>query len=318
MRKINFKGKTLLCGIVNVTPDSFSDGGKWNTTEKALEHALELVSNGADMLDIGGESTRPGSNYVSVDEEIARIVPVIKKLKENVAIPISVDTWKSKVAEATLKAGADIINDITGFAGDKNMAQVVSKYGCDVVLMFNPVVFRPEHPSCKIFPKFNLDKSNEYFLTENEMLALQKSSILQAMQFYLKRSVEIATKFGISKNSIMLDPGIGFGLTNRENLILIKHIEVLHEMGFKIFLGVSRKRFLNNMLLESNIQADIKTNEGLKNLDFASGVLTSIAVTKKVEVVRVHSIKEHKIARNISYAICNAENESEQNFKSYS
>lgn len=310
-------GKTLLCGIVNVTPDSFSDGSQWNSTEKAFKHSLDLLEAGADILDIGGESTRPGSTFVPIDEEIRRILPLIKKLKKHSAAPLSVDTWKSDVAKAAIEAGADIINDITGLAGDKNMATVLAKSDCGLILMFNPVIFRPEHPSCKIFPHFNLNNSNELFFSENEKAEMQKMPITKAMQFYLERSIKLAQDAGISKSRIMLDPGIGFGLSKKENLTLLKDIEILHKMGYQIFLGVSRKRFLVNILDEAGINVDEKSDEGFKNRDYASAILTAIAQAKNVDLVRVHSIIEHKIAREIVSAVYNSEKAEDIDFKAY-
>ncbi len=307
----------ILCGIVNVTPDSFSDGGKWNSVEKAVAHALSLVEQGAGMLDVGGESTRPSSSFVPVEEEIERIVPVIRELKKHTNVPISIDTWKSEVARATLDAGADIINDITGFAGDSNMANVVAKAKCDVILMFNPVIYRPEHESCAIFPSFNLHKSNEKFFTHADKAAMQKMHIIDAMKYYMERSLSIARDSGILDNNIMLDPGIGFGLTKKENAMLIKHIDVLKNMGFRIFLGVSRKRFLVHILSQANINTDAESDEGFKNRDIASAILTSIATQKNIDIVRVHSISEHKIARNVMHAILHAEDETNTHFSAY-
>ena len=336
--KTNNSPVPIICGIVNVTPDSFSDGGKWNTTEKAVAHALELVEQGAGMLDIGGESTRPSSTFVPVQEEIERIVPVIRELKKRTDVPLSIDTWKADVAKASLDAGADIINDITGFAGDANMASVVAQAQCDVIVMFNPVIYRPEHESCKIFPEFNLNNSNEQFfnteqffsstaktMDKSSIQAMQKSlqnmHIVDAMKCYLERSLHIAREAGIADDKIMLDPGIGFGLTKKENALLIKHIDVLHDMGFPIFLGVSRKRFLMHILSEAGVNTNVETDDGFKNRDFASAILTAIATEKNVEVVRVHSITEHKIARDVMRAIIDVdlggEEKADMHFSSY-
>lgn len=310
--------KTKLCGIVNVTPDSFSDGGKYNTTEAALSHAEELLASGADMLDIGGESTRPGSHFVEIADECVRVVPVISALKKEFpSVPLSIDTWKSEVARASIDAGADIVNDITGFAGDVNMARVVAEKKAACILMFNPVVFRKEHPSCAIFPTFNLNESNEAFLQESEMQSMRAMQIVDAMKFYLTRSALCADDAGIPRKNIMLDPGIGFGLTAKENLLLLKNIDGLHEMGFAIFLGVSRKRFLQNILERANISHAPETADGFQNRDIASSILTAIAVQKKVEVVRVHSIVEHNIAREVSFAVQNAEIARDTNFAAY-
>ena len=146
--------KTAICGIINVTPDSFSDGGQFFALEQALQQARKLIVEGASMLDIGGESTRPGGSYVEIEEEIQRVVPVIKAIRKESDVLISIDTWKSQVAEAALAAGANLVNDITGLMGDEKMAHVVAKAGAKVVIMFNPVMARPQHPSSLIFPHF--------------------------------------------------------------------------------------------------------------------------------------------------------------------
>ena len=143
--------KTAICGIINVTPDSFSDGGQFFAIEEALKQARKLIAEGATILDIGGESTRPGSSYVEIEEEIQRVVPVIQAIRQESDVLISVDTWKSQVAEAALNAGANIVNDITGLMGDEKMAEVVARAGAQVVIMFNPVMARPQHPSSLIF-----------------------------------------------------------------------------------------------------------------------------------------------------------------------
>ena len=151
--------KTAICGIINVTPDSFSDGGQFFAIEEALKQARKLIAEGATILDIGGESTRPGSSYVEIEEEIQRVVPVIQAIRQESDVLISVDTWKSQVAEAALNAGANIVNDITGLMGDEKMAEVVAKAGAQVVIMFNPVMARPQHPSSLIFPHFGFGET---------------------------------------------------------------------------------------------------------------------------------------------------------------
>lgn len=151
--KVLESGKeTILCGIINVTPDSFSDGGKFFGVDKAVKRAMELIESGARMIDVGGESTRPGSTYVEVEEEISRVIPVIKKLKEMTDVPISIDTWKADVAEAAIEAGVDFVNDITGFMGDPKMAEVVGKSDVGAIVMFNPKIARPKHKSSANFP----------------------------------------------------------------------------------------------------------------------------------------------------------------------
>lgn len=305
--------KTLICGILNVTPDSFSDGGKFYNKEDAIKGGLELAEQGAHMIDIGGESTRPGSHYVQIEDEINRIVPVVKELKEKTNCIISVDTWKSQVAKAAIEAGADIINDITGFLGDPKMAEVVGNSDAGAILMFNPVIGRPEHEGSKIFPTFG----GEGAFTPEELKENTDLPIIEFMDKFFQKSLARASAAGISKERIMLDPGIGFGLTKKENLILIKEIDVLKKMGHLTFLGVSRKRFIQNILGENGFNNDIKTDEGFSNRDIASSYISVIAALSDVSVIRVHSIKEHKMALAIASAIKYAEEEDNINFSAY-
>lgn len=291
--------ETILCGIVNVTPDSFSDGGKWFGVDKAVEHAKDLIKNGATMIDVGGESTRPGSTYVEIEEEINRVVPVIKRLKEEVDVPISIDTWKADVAKAAIDAGVDFINDITGFLGDPKMAEVVGNSDVGAILMFNPKIARPNHKSSQNFPSFG----GEGVFTEEELKSFEQMDITELMVKYLEKSIEYAEREGISKERIMLDPGIGFALTKRENLQLINDINVLKEMGYFTFLGVSRKRFITNILSENNIDASGETEEGFENRDEASAVLTAIAAFRGVEVLRIHTTKHHRISQLIADSV---------------
>lgn len=305
--------KTILCGIINVTPDSFSDGGKYYGVEKALKRAEELVAEGATMLDIGGESTRPGSTYVDIEEEINRVVPVIRAIKETMDVPISVDTWKSEVAKASIEAGADIINDITGFLGDLNMAKVIGESNVGAIVMFNPVIARPEHQSSQVFPKFG----GEGAFSEEELKSYEKMNITKLMEKYFVKSLELAKKYGIDKERIMLDPGIGFGLTKKENLELINKIDIIKEKGYFTFLGVSRKRFIMNILDENGFETNFETEEGSINRDQSSAILTAIAAVKGVEVVRVHTIKPHLMASSISDSVRMSDSMEDINFGAY-
>ena len=211
MEKRDNHTKTAICGIINVTPDSFSDGGQFFAIEEALKQARKLIAEGATILDIGGESTRPGSSYVEIEEEIQRVVPVIKAIRQESDILISVDTWKSQVAEAALKAGAHIVNEITGLMGDEKMAEVVAKAGAQVVIMFNPVMARPQHPSSLIFPHFGFGEP----FTKEDLDEFEKLPVEELMTAFFDRALVRAEKSGISKENIMLDPGIGFGLTKK-------------------------------------------------------------------------------------------------------
>jgi len=306
-------GPTILCGIVNVTPDSFSDGGKWFGKEEAVKHALELVEQGAGMLDIGGESTRPGSTYVEIQEEIDRIVPVIKEIKKQTDVPVSVDTWKAEVAKAAIEAGADIINDITGLIGDPEMAKVLGNSEAGLILMFNPVIARPDHKSAKNFPSFGGDG----VFTQEEIETMNAMKIEDAMVYYFNKALSLATEAGIPKDRIQLDPGIGFGLTKKENLSLIKNMDLIHRKGYQIFLGVSRKRFIVNMLSDAGFNMEKESEAGLNNRDIGSAVLTAIAARQGVEVVRVHVIPEHKLAATIADSVRLADDMENTSFDGY-
>ena len=305
--------KTAICGIINVTPDSFSDGGQFFAVDQALQQARKLIAEGASMLDIGGESTRPGSSYVEIEEEIQRVVPVIKAIREESDVLISIDTWKSQVAEAALATGANLVNDITGLMGDEKMADVVVKAGAKVVIMFNPVMARPQHPSSLIFPRFGFGQA----FTEEELADFEKMPIEDLMTAFFDRALTRAEKAGISKGKIMLDPGIGFGLTKKENLLLLRDLDNLHQQGYPIFLGVSRKRFVINILEENDFEVNPETEVGFRNRDTASAHVTSIAARQGVEVVRVHDVASHKMAVEIASAIRLADDAENLDLKQY-
>ncbi|ROR28153.1 dihydropteroate synthase [Mobilisporobacter senegalensis] len=202
--------KTYIMGILNVTPDSFSDGGRFNQIEAALDHVREMIEDGADIIDIGGESTRPNHIQISEEEEAARVVPVIKAIKERYKIPVSIDTYKSKVAKAALEAGADLVNDVWGLKYDPNMANVIKEYNVPVCIMHN---------------RENMDYDNF------------RSDMLND----LKRSIEIGEKAGINKEKIIIDPGIGFAKTYEMNLEAMNHLEDLLQFDMPILLAASRK-----------------------------------------------------------------------------
>lgn len=215
--KLDLRQKTLIMGILNVTPDSFSDGGQYNDLNKAVEQAKWMVDNGADIIDIGGESTRPGHTPVSVDEEIERVVPIIEKVREVVSVPISIDTYKAKTARFALEAGADIINDIWGAKFDPEIARVASDYQVPIVLMHNR-------------------KESVY------------KNFIEDMQTDLLESIKIAKDNGVKDEQIILDPGIGFAKSMEENIEAIRHLDVLKRMGYPVLLGVSRKRIIDYVL----------------------------------------------------------------------
>lgn len=204
---------TYIMGILNVTPDSFSDGGKYNSLDAALYHAKEMAKNGVDIFDIGGESTRPGHIQISDEEEIERVVPIIAKLKTEFDIPISVDTYKSNVAEAAIQAGADLVNDIWGLKYDEKMAEVIAKYQAACCLMHNR-------------------NNTEY------------NNFIEDVLDDLKETIQLAKQAGIEDDKIMLDPGIGFGKTYEMNLEMMKHVDSIQTLGYPVLLGTSRKSMI--------------------------------------------------------------------------
>lgn len=209
-REFNTQNKTYVMGILNVTPDSFSDGGKYNRTDVALKRVGQMIVEGADIIDVGGESTRPGYTQITVEEEIERITPVIEHIKKEFDIPVSLDTYKSQVALEGIKAGADLINDIWGLKYDFQMAKVIADYNLPCCLMHN----RKEQNYNDFITDFVSD---------------------------LKESIQIAKEAGISEENIILDPGVGFAKTYEQNLLIIKQLEKMHALGYPVLLGTSRK-----------------------------------------------------------------------------
>lgn len=210
--------KTYIMGILNVTPDSFSDGGNYTNLEKALNHAKEMIEQGADIIDLGGESTRPGHKKVEADEELKRVIPIVKSLKKNLNVKVSIDTYKAEVAEESLKLGADMINDVWGLRKDVNMARTIAKHDAHVCIMHN------QDGTC-------YDKD-----------------IMKSIKEFLMESVKIAEDAGIDKNKIVLDPGIGFGKTFEQNLEVMRRLDELKELGYPVLLGTSRKSMIGNIL----------------------------------------------------------------------
>ena len=248
--KYNFdlEKEPVIMGILNVTPDSFSDGGKFNNLDAALKHTEEMIKDGAKIIDVGGESTRPGYTLISDEEEIGRVVPVIEAIKKNFDIAVSLDTYKTKVAEAGVKAGCDMINDVWGFKyGERDMADLVAKTGVAACVMHNKNVIT--------YNDFVNDVVNE-----------------------LKESVEIAHKAGVKDSQIVLDPGVGFAKDYEQNLLIIKHVDKLLELGYPVLLGTSRKSVI-----------------GL-----------TLDVDKNDRMVRVHDVKENYQAMMMAEKILKA------------
>lgn len=260
-REFQTSGHTYVMGILNVTPDSFSDGGRWNHMDDALFHAQSMIDEGADILDIGGESTRPGYTRISDEEEIARVAPVIEAVKSRFDIPISVDTYKSGVAKAAIAAGADLVNDIWGLKADPKMAEVIA---------------RANVPSC---------------LMHNRKTAVY-NQFLEDVVVDLKETLTIAERTGICKDTIILDPGVGFAKSYEQNLAITNHLEVVDALGCPILLGTSRKSMIG---LTLDLPSD-QREEGTM-------VTTVWAVQKGCMFVRVHNVQANVRAIKMAEAL---------------
>lgn len=212
-REFDVEKHTYIIGILNITPDSFSDGGRWNAPDRAAAHAKEMIQQGVDILDIGGESTRPGHIQVSEEEEIQRVVPIIRAVKQQFDIPVSIDTYKANVAKAAIEAGADMVNDIWGLKYDPNMAKLIAETNTACCLMHN----RKE----AVYENFLQDVCDD-----------------------MQQTIALARQAGIPENKIVLDPGIGFGKTLQHNLVMTKHMDCLAKFGYPLLLGTSRKSMI--------------------------------------------------------------------------
>jgi len=266
--EIELGKRTLVMGVLNVTPDSFSDGGLYFDKQLAIDRALQMVEEGADIIDIGGESTRPFSDPVPLEEELRRVIPVIEAIAPKVAIPISIDTYKAKVASEALQAGASIVNDISGLRFDPDLARVVSENGAGLILMH-----------IKGTPKtMQLDPHYEDVILE--------------IKEYLKESIKKAESEGVHPDSIVIDPGIGFGKKLDHNLEIFRRLRELEELGKPILVGPSRKSFIGEIL-------------GVPVSERLYGTLGAVAycALKGVHIVRVHDVKAVRQVLDIIDAI---------------
>ena len=260
-REFDVKNHTYVMGILNVTPDSFSDGGSYASIDKAMEQTEKMIQQGADIIDVGGESTRPGHVQIGDEEEIKRVVPVIREIKKKFDIPVSIDTYKSAVAKAALEAGADLLNDIWGFRYDEKMAELAAEYDVPVCLMHN---------------RDNLDYDD----------------FMEDVKKDLQISLDIAEKYGVKKENIMLDPGVGFGKTYEQNLMVMNHLEEIVDMGYPVLLGTSRKSVIGLTL-------DLPVDEREEGT-LATSVLGAI---KGCQFVRVHDVEKNVRALKMTDAI---------------
>ena len=264
--------KTLVMGALNVTPDSFSDGGLFFEPARAIEHGEKMAEEGADILDIGGESTRPGSDPLPLDEELRRIIPVIEKLASCVEIPISVDTYKSQVAERALEAGATLINDISGLRFDEKMARVAARYDCPLIIMHM--------------------KGDPKTMQQNPHYENLFSEIIE----YFREGIKKAEAAGVDPQQVIVDPGIGFGKTVQHNLLILNHLGDLSVLGRPILIGTSRKTFIGKVL-------ELEVHQR------GTGSLATVAVCamKGAHIVRVHDVAPTRHVVDMVDAVVNVE-----------
>ncbi len=270
-RDFDFNNKSYVMGILNLTPDSFSDGGAHFDVEAALKRAKQMVAEGADIIDVGAESTRPGADYVSEEEELSRILPVVSRLLEELDVPISIDTYKARVAEECLKLGVHIINDISGLKADKRMAEVVSDYDAICILMH-----------MRDTPK-TMQKNLEYEDLVDDLIS------------ELQDSIRIAKLAGIKDDKIILDPGIGFAKKQEHNLEIIKRLNEFKSLGYPILIGASRKTFIGNIL-------DVGVDKRLEG----SLAVAAISAYNGASILRVHDVVETVKVLRITDAINNS------------
>lgn len=258
-RALELGRRTLIMGILNVTPDSFSDAGAFFDREKAIQRALEMIAEGAELLDIGGESTRPGSEPVSAEVELERVLPVIEAIRRESNIPLSIDTTKAEVARQALTAGADLINDISALRFDERMVQIAADSGAPLILMHMQGTPRT--------------------MQENPLYASLFSEIIA----FLEERIRFATDHGVARSQIVVDPGIGFGKNLRHNLLLVRSLEQLHCLDRPLLLGASRKRFIGAVLERPVTEREIGT-----------AVAHSFAIAAGVHLLRTHEVALHR------------------------
>jgi dihydropteroate synthase len=256
----DFSERTYIMGILNVTPDSFSDGGLYFSKTAAIEHALRMQDEGADLIDVGGESTRPGAETVSVQDEKKRVIPIIKQLAQKLKVPLSIDTYKSGVADAALSAGASIVNDISGLRFDPRMPEVVARHDVPVVIMH-----------IKGTPK-NMQKNPSY------------KALIPEIMDYLREGIEIARNSGIADDKIILDPGIGFGKTVEHNLEITRKLHELTGFEKPLLIGPSRKSFIGKIL------GGLPVSESLEG----TAAAVAIGIFNGANIIRVHDVKAMK------------------------
>ena len=267
-RDIDLEEKVVVMGVLNLTPDSFYDGGRYTRGAQALRRVEEMIGEGADILDVGGESVRPGAEPISLDEELRRVMPVIEKVRRLFPITISIDTYKAEVARQAIEEGAEMVNDISGLRFDPDLRKIVAGYGVPIILMH-----------IKGTPK-NMQNNPRYH------------SLMEEIISYLRKSIKLAEEAGIDPARIIVDPGIGFGKTTAHNLEILRRLEGLKSLGKPILVGLSRKSFIGDVL-------------GLPQEERLEGGLaaTSMAVSGGARIVRTHDVKPTRRAVDMVQAI---------------
>ena len=254
-RSLVLRQQTYLVGILNLTPDSFSDGGEFVDLDQAVQHFHQMVNDGAEVIDIGGESTRPGHVSVPIAEEIARVVPFIEQIREQTEALISIDTSKSAVADAALRAGADIVNDVWGAQRDPQMAAVIGRHQAACILMHN----RPAEEA-------------------------GVGDVIEAIRAFFEKSVALVRAEGVREDAIMLDPGLGFGKSYEENWEIMRRLPELVDLGYPLLLGASRKSMIAKLLELEDPKARLN----------GSLATTALAIQARVDFIRVHDVREHR------------------------
>jgi len=267
-RDIDLEEKVVVMGVLNLTPDSFYDGGRYTREAQALRRVEEMIGEGADIIDVGGESVRPGAEPVSLDEELSRVIPVIEKIRRSFPITISIDTYKAEVARQAIEKGAEMVNDISGLRFDPDLRKIVAGYEVPLILMH-----------IKGTPK-NMQDNPRYH------------SLMEEIISYLRKSIKLAEESGVDPARIIVDPGIGFGKTTAHNLEILRRLEELKSLGRPILVGLSRKSFIGNVL-------------GLPQEERLEGGLaaTSMAVSGGARIVRTHDVKPTRRAVDMVQAI---------------
>jgi dihydropteroate synthase len=260
--------RTCIMGVLNVTPDSFSDGGRYLDPDRAIEKAKQMASEGADMIDIGGESSRPGSQRVPAGEELKRIMPIIRGLAGVVDVPLSVDTYKSEVARQALAEGVCAVNDITALRGDPHMARTVAEFNAGIILMH----MRGEPGTMQDAPHYN--------------------NVMEEIFLYLSGSVSLAREAGVDPEKIIVDPGIGFGKTVEQNLVILHQLGRLKALGKPILLGASRKSFIGAL-----------TGKEVGGRIFGTAASFSAAIINGADIIRVHDVDEMRDVARVMDAI---------------